>query len=57
MERGARGKVQTVKGDTHDLLDEAKERTKAGGESVKRAVEGDANRDPRDGGERIEDGI
>lgn len=57
MERGARDKVQTVKGDTHDLLDEAKERMKAGGERAKRAVEGDAKRDPRDGGERTEDGI
>ncbi|HTD33833.1 MAG TPA: hypothetical protein VK665_09255 [Candidatus Elarobacter sp.] len=39
MER--RDKVDTIKGDTHDALDEMKERVKAGGEKVKRAVEGD----------------
>jgi len=37
----ARDAVETIKGDTHDALDEAKERVKAGGEKVKRAVEGD----------------
>ena len=31
-----------LKGDTHDLLDEAKHRVAAGGEKVKRAVEGDS---------------
>ena len=36
-----RDTLETVKGDTHDALDEAKERVKAGGEKVKRAVEGD----------------
>jgi hypothetical protein len=39
MER--RDKVDTIKGDTHDALDEVKERVKAGGEKVKRAVAGD----------------
>jgi hypothetical protein len=33
--------VETIKGDTHDALDEAKHRVQAGGEKVKRAVEGD----------------
>ena len=42
MERTDRDKVETIKGDTHDMLDEAKERIKAGGERVKRAVEGDS---------------
>jgi hypothetical protein len=36
-----RDNVEIVKGDTHDALDEAKERIEAGGEKVKRAVEGD----------------
>jgi hypothetical protein len=36
-----RDKVEIVKSDTHDALDEAKERIEAGGEKVKRAVEGD----------------
>jgi hypothetical protein len=36
-----RDRVETVKNDTRDALDEAKERVKAGGEKVKRAVEGD----------------
>jgi hypothetical protein len=36
-----RNVVETIKGDTHDALDEAKERVKAGGEKMKRAVEGD----------------
>lgn len=34
--------VETIKGDTHDALDEAKERVKAGAEKAKRAVEGDS---------------
>jgi hypothetical protein len=44
MERNdrTRDRVDTLKGDTHDALDEAKERIKAGGEKVKRAVEGDS---------------
>ena len=33
--------METIKGDTHDALDEAKERVKAGGEKLNRAVEGD----------------
>ncbi len=33
--------VDTIKGDTHDALDEAKHRVQGGGEKVKRAVEGD----------------
>jgi hypothetical protein len=33
--------VDTIKGDTHDALDEAKHRVQAGAEKVKRAVEGD----------------
>jgi hypothetical protein len=33
--------VDTIKGDTHDALDEAKHRVQAGGEKLKRAVEGD----------------
>jgi hypothetical protein len=33
--------VETLKGDTHDALDEAKQRVLAGSEKVKRAVEGD----------------
>lgn len=40
MER--RDRVETIKGDTHDALDEAKHRVKAGGEKMKRAVEGDS---------------
>ncbi|MEA2663635.1 MAG: hypothetical protein QOI11_579 [Candidatus Eremiobacteraeota bacterium] len=42
MERSERDKVETIKGDTHDVLDEAKERMKAGAEKMKRAVEGDS---------------
>ncbi len=42
MERTDRDRVETLKGDTHDMLDEAKERVKAGGEKMKRAVEGDS---------------
>jgi hypothetical protein len=37
----ARRTVDTIKGDTHDALDEAKHRVQAGAEKVKRAVEGD----------------
>ena len=37
----ARRTVDTIKGDTHDTLDEAKHRVQAGAEKVKRAVEGD----------------
>jgi hypothetical protein len=33
--------VDTIKGDTHDALDEAKHRVQAGAEKAKRAVEGD----------------
>ena len=43
MERNDnRDRLETIKGDTHDALDEAKERVQAGGERVKRAVEGDS---------------
>ncbi len=44
MERNdqTRDRVDSIKSDTHDALDEAKERVKAGGEKVKRAVEGDS---------------
>ncbi len=34
--------VDTIKGDTHDALDEAKHRVQGGAEKVKRAVEGDS---------------
>ncbi|HEX3549920.1 MAG TPA: hypothetical protein VHT53_06060 [Candidatus Elarobacter sp.] len=34
--------LETLKGDTHDALDEAKERVKAGGEKLNRAAQGDA---------------
>jgi hypothetical protein len=34
-------RIETIKEDTKDTLDEAKHRVKAGGEKVKRAVEGD----------------
>jgi hypothetical protein len=37
-----RNTVDTIKGDTHDALDEAKERVNAGGEKMNRAVQGDA---------------
>jgi hypothetical protein len=33
--------VDTIKGDTRDAIDEAKHRVLAGGEKMKRAVEGD----------------
>ena len=39
---GIRRTVDTIKGDTHDALDEGKERVKAGAEKAKRAVEGDS---------------
>jgi hypothetical protein len=43
MERNdARDTLETIKGDTKDALHEAKERVQAGGEKVKRAVEGDS---------------
>ncbi|HEV3088564.1 MAG TPA: hypothetical protein VGX96_15225 [Candidatus Elarobacter sp.] len=35
-------KIETLKEDTKDTLDEAKHRVAAGGEKVKRAVEGDS---------------
>ena len=41
-ENDARRTVDTIKGDTHDALDEAKHRVQAGAEKVKRAVEGDS---------------
>ena len=42
MERNDASKTaDTIKGDTRDTLDEAKHRVLAGGEKVKRAVEGD----------------
>jgi hypothetical protein len=37
-----RDRMDTVKGDTADTLDEAKHRVAAGAEKAKRAVEGDA---------------
>jgi hypothetical protein len=37
-----RDRLETVKGDTKDALDEAKHRAAAGAEKAKRAVEGDA---------------
>ena len=40
-QQDVRDTVDTIKGDTHDALDEAKHRLQAGGEKVKRAVEGD----------------
>jgi hypothetical protein len=40
-ETDTRRTVDTLKGDTHDALDEAKHRVQAGGEKVKRAVAGD----------------
>jgi hypothetical protein len=43
MERNndANRTVETIKNDTRDAVDEAKERVLAGGEKMKRAVEGD----------------
>jgi hypothetical protein len=41
-ETDAKRTVDTIKGDTHDALDEAKHRVQAGAEKVKRAVEGDS---------------
>lgn len=46
-------KVETVKGDTHDLLADAKGRAKSGGETLDRAARGD----DAPLGERVEDGI
>ena len=40
-ESETRRTADTIKGDTHDALDEMKHRVQAGGEKVKRAVEGD----------------
>jgi hypothetical protein len=37
-----RDKVETIKADAKDALDEAKHRVEAGAEKAKRAVEGDA---------------
>ncbi len=42
MERDARDTVSTIKDDTRDAVDEVKHRVAAGGEKVKRAVEGDS---------------
>jgi hypothetical protein len=44
MERDMRDRerVETVKADTHDAVDEVKERVKAGGEALKRTVAGGA---------------
>jgi hypothetical protein len=43
MERNdTRDTLETIKGDTKDTLHEAKERVEAGGEKMKRAVEGDS---------------
>ncbi|HEY0396593.1 MAG TPA: hypothetical protein VGD01_19100 [Candidatus Elarobacter sp.] len=43
MERNdTRDTVETIKGDTNDALHEAKERVEAGGEKMKRAVQGDS---------------
>ncbi len=33
--------VETIKGDTHDALDETKHRLQAGGEKLNRALQGD----------------
>jgi hypothetical protein len=41
-EDDAKRTVDTIKGDTRDALDEVKHRVQAGGEKVKRAVEGDS---------------
>ncbi len=41
-ENDTRRVADTIKGDTHDALDEAKHRVQAGAEKVKRAVEGDS---------------
>ncbi|HEY4441790.1 MAG TPA: hypothetical protein VGN14_15120 [Candidatus Elarobacter sp.] len=35
-------RLETIKGDTRDAVDEAKHRVKAGAEKAKRAVEGDS---------------
>ncbi|GAC1623025.1 MAG: hypothetical protein NVS4B13_12500 [Candidatus Elarobacter sp.] len=36
-----RSTVETIKGDTHDALDEMKQRVQAGGEKMNRAVQGE----------------
>lgn len=41
MERTQRDNVDTIKADTKDALDEAKNRVQAGGEKLNRAVQGD----------------
>ena len=42
MERNDRNeRIETVKADTHDAIDEAKQRTMATGERAKRTVAGD----------------
>jgi hypothetical protein len=41
MERTNRDSVDTIKDDTRDAIDEGKERVKAGGEKLNRAVQGD----------------
>jgi hypothetical protein len=41
MDRTDRDPAETIKADTHDALDEAKHRVKAGGEKLNRAVQGD----------------
>ena len=41
-ENDAKRTVDTIKGDTRDALDEMKHRVEAGGEKVRRAVEGDS---------------
>ena len=41
MERDGRDTLNTIKNDTKDAVDEAKHRVAAGGEKMKRAVEGD----------------
>jgi len=42
MTNDSKEKLDTLKHDTKDTLDEAKQRTQAAGEKVKRGVEGDA---------------
>jgi hypothetical protein len=41
MERTDRDNINTIKADTKDALDEAKNRVQAGGEKLNRAVQGD----------------
>ncbi len=60
-----RAKIDTIKGDTHDVLDEAKQRIEAGGEKLNRALQGDdmplgervGSHDLRDADGRDGDGI